>query len=203
MFIEKPSCKNSLSSRKLVFGVGVNDSWYTTKYKDDGAWVRCPFYKVWYHMLQRCYDEKFHEKNPTYATCSVDVEWHLFSEFRSWMVEQNWQGNQLDKDLLVQGNKVYSKVSCVFISRELNGGLITSSSRGGRLKLGVKAVKGSSKYEAACCTGGKQVHIGTYSTEGGAHEAYKNFKMSVLIGYAKGMSQKIREAVLRIEIPEY
>ena len=61
--------------KKLVCGVGINDTDYVTqkfatiivngKRKQKRVWF-CPFYRVWKNMLDRCYSTKFQDKNPTY-----------------------------------------------------------------------------------------------------------------------------------------
>ena len=40
--------------------------------------------------------------------------------FKDWMENQDWEGNQLDKDLLFEGNKVYGPKTCVFVTRMVN-----------------------------------------------------------------------------------
>jgi hypothetical protein len=77
-------------------------------------------YNVWNGMLRRCYCEKQQVRNPTYADCSVCVEWHNYQNFLKWFDENYVQGFQLDKDTKVEGNKVYSPTTCVFISKEDN-----------------------------------------------------------------------------------
>lgn len=57
-FVEIPVSKASLTNRKLILGVGVNDSAYQTQVKVNGKSVVCPFYRAWSHMLTRCYCEK-------------------------------------------------------------------------------------------------------------------------------------------------
>ncbi len=71
-------------------------------------------------MVQRCYDKKIHKKyKPEYKDKSVCEEWLNYSNFRIWFDEHYvpYKNNQidLDKDLLVQGNKVYSPETCVFL----------------------------------------------------------------------------------------
>ena len=71
-------------------------------------------------MVQRCYDKDVHKKyKPEYKDKSVCEEWLNYSNFRIWFEEHYvpCKNNQidLDKDLLVQGNKVYSPETCVFL----------------------------------------------------------------------------------------
>ena len=77
-------------------------------------------YYKWKNMVQRCYDKKLHKKyKPEYKDKSVCEEWLNYSNFRIWFDEHfvPSKNNQidLDKDLLVQGNKVYSPETCVFL----------------------------------------------------------------------------------------
>ncbi len=78
---------------------------------------------LWKSMLERCYCPKFQNKMPTYRGCSVCPEWHNFQIFAEW-VESNYPTDgvtyQLDKDLLVKGNKVYSPTTCTFLTRQQN-----------------------------------------------------------------------------------
>lgn len=77
-------------------------------------------YYKWKNMIQRCYDKKVHKKyKPEYKDKSVCEEWLNYSNFKIWFDEHYVpsKNNQidLDKDLLVQGNKVYSPETCVFL----------------------------------------------------------------------------------------
>jgi len=94
--------------KRLVHDVGVNDSCY-------GDALRCPFYSTWVSMLKRCYSKIYQEKNRAYIECAVFNEWLVFSVFKSWMEEQNWKENELDKDILFNGNKIYSPETCIFV----------------------------------------------------------------------------------------
>ena len=77
-------------------------------------------YKVWHCMLQRCYDESILGRYPTYKGCSVADEWHNFQNFAKWFEDNYIEGYQLDKDSLVEGNKIYSEDTCTFISPQAN-----------------------------------------------------------------------------------
>ena len=77
-------------------------------------------YYKWKNMVQRCYDKKVHKKyKPEYKDKSVCEEWLNYSNFKIWFDEHfvPSKNNQidLDKDLLVQGNKIYSPETCVFL----------------------------------------------------------------------------------------
>ena len=77
-------------------------------------------YRKWSDMLMRCYSEKYLTKYPTYKGCSVCKEWLNFQTFAAWG-EVNWiEGYDLDKDIKVEGNRIYSPESCMFVSREDN-----------------------------------------------------------------------------------
>tara|TARA_R110000824_G_scaffold297393_1_gene485595 strand:+ start:704 stop:1270 length:567 start_codon:yes stop_codon:yes gene_type:complete len=164
---------------KLVFGVGINDADYKTHPTIDGKQVVCPFYRRWCDMLRRGYSEKFQERCPTYKGCSVAEEWLTFSNFRKWMVEQDWKGNDLDKDLLVEGNKTYSPETCVFICGELNKLLTDSAASRGELPIGVTENK--DKYEARVKKNGIKVYLGTFKTPEEAHAAWKKAKAQIVL----------------------
>jgi len=83
MFIEIPASKMSIALRRLSFGVGVNDADYIVCNKTDGKRMTCPFYKRWNHMLERCYSEKFLERNPSYKGCTTCEDGTCFQISRS------------------------------------------------------------------------------------------------------------------------
>ena len=109
------------SKESLVYGVGINDADYPVSARDEnGKEWRCPFYKTWKNMLARCYSPAFQRNQPLYKGCSVDERWHRFSHFKSWMLEQDWEDKQLDKDRKFEGNQVYGPDTCQFLSRGEN-----------------------------------------------------------------------------------
>ena len=115
---------------KPVYGVGVNDSTYhVTRKLPDGEW-RCPFYKTWKNMLARCYSQSYLKQCPARLGSSVHPDWLSFMSFRSWMVCQDWEGNILDKDLLVPGNMNYGPDTCLFVTPQVNTFVSNRKSRG-------------------------------------------------------------------------
>lgn len=175
---------------KLVYGVGINDAGYVTQkvetIKVNGVrkqrliWF-CPFYRTWESMLKRCYSVKFQDKQPTYRGCSVSEEWKLFSNFRAWMEKQDWEGMQLDKDLLVKGNKVYSQETCVFVTRVVNNFTIDRGNDRGEWMIGVCLDKRVNKFMSWCSNPftKKQEWLGYFDFEQVAHNEWLKRKLEL------------------------
>ena len=163
---------------KLVYGIGINDADYVVRPTINGKRMKCPYYTKWHDMLKRCYDEKYQERYPTYKGCSVSPEWISFMNFRKWMVDQDWQGKALDKDLLVQGNKVYSPDTCVFVDAMTNTFTIDCGRSRGKYALGVHFDKYSGKFQVKCGNpfSKKQECLGYFTCEYQAHLAWKKRK---------------------------
>lgn len=175
---------------KLVCGVGINDADYVVekretiivngKRKQKLIWV-CPFYQTWKGMLKRCYSAKTQERQPTYRGCSVSEEWHTFSNFKNWMEKQDFEGKQLDKDLLLEGNKVYGPETCVFVSGMVNNFTIDCGSARGEWLIGVCWDKKASKFKSRCSNPftNKQENLGYFKCEVEAHQTWLKRKLGL------------------------
>lgn len=188
---------------KLVFGVGINDADYVIKkslsYIEDGKRKRkqlwaCPYYNKWSSMLTRCYSSKFLQKNPTYKGCSVCQEWLTFSNFKAWMETQDWEGKQLDKDILLINNKIYSPETCVFVEQKVN--LFLNDLCVGN--IGSCWNSKANKYMAQCSDGkGGNKTLGLFDTAEEAHLAWKKAKHDIAIELSYNQSDiRIREILL-------
>jgi len=200
MFIEIPASKKSLACRKPLHGVGINDADYLTQPIINGKRIRCLFYRAWHNMLNRCYNAKYKIKRPTYNGCTVCDEWLLFSSFKAWMIKQDWKGKALDKDILIQGNKIYSPETCVFVTQEINALLTNSKASRGNYPQGVSFDKKTGKYKANCYVNGKSNHIVYSDTPEAASEAYKAFKYKVIAKIANEQSEPLKSALLNYKI---
>ena len=196
-FIEIPATKSSISKRRRLFGIGVNDAPYLTSSTNvpSSKMIRCPFYRRWTNMLARCYSSKYHEKFPTYIECTVTDEWFTFSIFRLWMENQDWNGMELDKDILVPGNKVYAPEYCVFIPKSLNKLLTDSRAKRGDFPIGVCFDSREKKFRATCRVNSKKNHLGHFSTPEAASLAYRQFKSSLIVE-AADRYPKLKEGLL-------
>lgn len=95
---------------------------------------RNPIYKqamqLWRNMVKRCYNPK--DEKGYYGKCLVSEDWLCFANFlkdirelenfNEWLNGHN-KGQpkyNLDKDLKVEGNKIYSKLLCSFVTEYEN-----------------------------------------------------------------------------------
>ena len=177
--------------KATVYGVGVNDADYVVqkfetigyvngKRKMKSVW-RCPYYQVWKGILQRCYSPKFQERCPTYIGCTASEEWNRFSNFRKWMMAQDWEGKHLDKDLLVEGNKVYSEETCVFVSSAANMFTTDRGNDRGEWGIGASWNKRYGKFQSSCSNPftKKLEYLGLFVNEIEAHQAWLSRKLEL------------------------
>lgn len=164
---------------KLVSGVGVNDADYFVTEQENGkiVWV-CPYYRTWSNMLMRSYNDKYKQKYPTYQDVTVCEEWYSFINFRSWMETQDWEGKQLDKDILFRGNKVYSPDTCVFVDGAVNSFLLDRAAARGEWPIGVYWFERDAKFMSMCCNPitKKREYLGLFHCPQEAHLAWKKCK---------------------------
>jgi hypothetical protein len=169
---------------RKVCGVGINDADYNIS-NSKISW-KCPYYLRWKGMIDRCYSESFHKTNPAYELCYVCDEWLTFSKFREWMVDQDWEGKALDKDLLFVENVLYSPETCVFIGVELNGFLNKCRGMRGDFLIGAVWSEADKRFRSACRNPftKKAEFLGSFEGEDEAHEAWKAKKQEHALVFA-------------------
>ncbi len=188
------------AKRKLIFGVGNDDANDKSKININFKKYNCPFYRKWKNMLLRCYSVKYQENQPTYIGCTVCDDWLTFSNFKSWMITQDWQGKQLDKDLLMQGNKIYSPETCLFVSQEINKLLNDSAKSKGGFPQGVCWHKREQKFTSQLSVNGKAKSIGYFNTAELASVAYKKAKYTLIAEIARTQPEPLSSALLNYKL---
>jgi hypothetical protein len=144
MCVKRDNIKHPL--QKTVYNIGyIGLGSYSTS-------DNLVLYDKWSGTLRRCYDEKYQEKHPSYIGCSVAEDWHNFQNFAKWF-EKNYNPEtmhkwQLDKDILVKGNKIYSPETCCFVPSEINNLFIKRKVDRGRYCIGVSFNKRDKLYSA-------------------------------------------------------
>lgn len=145
-------------------------------------------------MFTRCYSTSYHKTRPSYIGCHVDAKFHNFSEFVEWAELQycfDHPKSELDKDLLIKGNKIYSPENCVFIPQEVNTLLTKTDAKRGDEPIGVTFSVSKQLYEAKMSVYGKQVSLGYFNNPVDAFNRYKQAKES----HIKELASKYRDLI--------
>ena len=167
------------------------------KYKMSENGKNTDKYVIWYNMLKRCYDSKYHEKEPTYKGCIVEEFLLNFQHMAEW-IENNYYevpGEKmcLDKDILCKGNKIYSRETCIFVPSRINTLFIKCNKSRGKDPIGVTELP-SGNYRVFCNDGyGEQIRLGTYSTKEEAFRVYKEYKEKLIKDTIDSYEGKIPE----------
>lgn len=156
-------------------------------------------YQIWQKMMQRCYDPKFHNKQPTYSGITVCEEWMSYENFKKWFDNNYYEIDGeimcLDKDILLKNNIIYSPKTCIFVPKRINNLFTKRQNDRGDYYIGVTYRKKTGKFEARCNVLKGRKHIGSYNTELEAFIAYKNFKETYIKSVAEKYKNKIPEAL--------
>lgn len=159
------------------------------------------FYKLWKNMLERTYCLKTRYRRKSYKDVTVCEEWLNFQNFTKWCYSQSFSGcedqrgnhYELDKDILVKGNKVYSPETCCFVPHEINSLLVLGKSCRGEFVIGVG--KGNRKFTAQVSKKGDTTYLGVFNTPEEAFSAYKVAKEANVKLVADQWKSKIEDKV--------
>lgn len=166
-------------------------------------------YTVWNDMMRRCTNEKVQEKQPTYRGCTVCDEWHDYDVFYEWFQEHYRDGYKLDKDILFQGNKVYSPDTCVFVPNYINCLFTMTNAKRGQYPVGVYFRKDKNKFIAQLSFGGVQKNLGSFDDPIEAFKVYEEAKYKRVKDIAENalkigeIDQRTHDAMLRYVIEMY
>ena len=157
-------------------------------------------YKCWTRMLNRCYDEKWFKKSPTYKNCNVCKEWHNYSNFEKWYEENYYEiSNErmcLDKDILIKGNKIYSPNTCCFVPSRINMLFEKCDKARSIYPIGVTRRERENKYKnsyrAKCrLSNGKRITSKSFETPLECFYEYKRIKEKTIKEVADLYKDKI------------
>ena len=179
-------CKNPFFPSVCGHGyLGIDKEGNVPKTKElkDGKSINTWEYHKWMNMLQRCFDDKFKEKYPTYKDVACCNRWLCFANFledlEALKKEYNWNADEklnLDKDILHKGNKIYGLENCILVPQWINKLFTKCDASRGRYPIGVTYSKRDRKYKAKCSVNGKNKGLGLYNTIEEAFNAYKQAK---------------------------
>jgi hypothetical protein len=194
-----------MKNSKLVRGVGFNDNIRPTSI--NGKFTK--EYSIWLNMLRRCYCKKYQANKPTYVLCSVSENFKSYSFFYDWCNTQigyGIAGFELDKDILVRDNKIYSEDACIFVPKEVNIFFSDCGLARGKYPVGVYFDKDAGKYKARCSVNGKLKHLGYFNAPDDAHAIYKQFKEDLCKETAKKwhgqIDPRVYESLMNWSMPK-
>lgn len=166
-------------------------------------------YQTWLNMMARCYSEKYHNTFPTYIGCTVCDEWHNYQVFCKWFHENYYtiENNrmEIDKDILIKGNKIYSPETCIFVPHFINTLFIKCDAHRGDLPCGVN-VSPSGKYFSKCSNiyDKKPIRLGLFDSPTEAFNAYKKYKekliQDIAYEYVDKIPQRLYDALCAYEV---
>ena len=154
-------------------------------------------YNKWIGMFRRCYIYDL----ISYNGCTVSEDWWDFQNFASWF-EENYPDDRssrwdLDKDILIKNNKVYSKDTCCFVPVDINKLFTSRVNHRGDYPLGVYYKAKNKKFCAQCAdgSGSAQVYLGLFDTAEEAFLVYKTFKEGTIKKQALKFRDKLDDRV--------
>lgn len=193
--------------QKAVFGRGFIGSGEFSP--SDASGKPSPEYRRWKAILSRCYNPIPHAKDLSYKDCEVCEEWLNFQNFAGWLSSQEHykKGYEIDKDLLVPGNKVYGPETCCMLPREVNTAITgkTDSCENG-LPCGVHWHRKNSCYVVSVVTDTED-YQGSFQCLEKAIEVSKSTKEAYIKRlaekYKPTISKEVYEALCKYEYKMY
>ncbi len=134
-------------------------------------------HNIWRLIKDRCRISYWVNHGPSYQGCSIDDRWKDFQQFAydyENMVGYGLPNRQIDKDILVKGNKIYGPDTTILVPQDINILLTNCKNARGTLPLGVTYTPNNTPpYLVRIRKHGKRVYIGRYHTPEEAFQAYK------------------------------
>lgn len=200
----KQGCRECYNSKKRVGIIGIGKMDLAINKKDK---IENKEYCLWKNLICRVYDYNNRKEYSTYKECSICEEWLTFSVFRKWIRDpQNGycNGYNLDKDILIKGNKHYSPDTCCFVPKEINVLFTKRQNYRGKYPIGVTSDKKG--YISSFSTLKGKKYLGYYKTPLDAFNAYKNAKEKYIKELAEKyfqegkITKKVYDALMKYEV---
>jgi hypothetical protein len=152
-------------------------------------------YKVWSHILYRCYDKSSYENKNSYINCTVDIIWHNFQNFVEWYITHNIMGFAIDKDILFKGNKIYGQNTCCFVLQEINNLFTSCEKKRGNYPIGVCKMTRRETFISRCMINNVYTFLGYFLTPEEAFQIYKITKENEIKRIADKWKDKLSDNV--------
>ena len=168
-------------------------------------------YQLWDSMLHRCSPDH-QARMPSYLGVTVHYDFIKFQNFASWCHMQIGfsAGYELDKDILIPGNKVYGPDTCCFVPKRINTMLTYNQSNKGLYPTGVCLYRPTSgytpskPYKAYMGLDGRTKNLGYHDTPEAAHAVYKAAKEAEVrrqaLNHVDSIDPRVFAALMSYEI---
>lgn len=174
-------------------------------YKPSSEGIKDPAYKIWSHILERCYSKQQHLNFPTYTDVTITSEWLNYQNFAKWFYEESnyAEGWEIDKDILSdENNKIYSPETCIFVPKEINSLVAFKKTSKNNLPVGITYRRG--KYEARVQLNKKSKFLGNFENLETAYEVYKVEKIKIIrdivLKYENILPQKVITTLKKLNV---
>ena len=163
-------------------------------------------------MLTRCYSDKLSQRE-NYKDCSVCNEWLNFQNFAEWYNENKYtlpfnERVELDKDILLKGNKIYMPERCLLVPKRINSIILNRHNERGKCVLGVFYNRNLNKYQASVNDGsGGNIYLGLFKKEEDAFSEYVKCKKEIIFDvanqYKPYIPNTVYDAIINYKISVY
>lgn len=165
--------------------------------------IKTKEFSHWNAMRDRCKKDGATQKlYPAYIGCSMDSFFEDpkqgFQNFAAWCQNQvgfKKEGFELDKDILVKGNKVYGPNTCVFVPQQINNLFLVPRKKDqtNNMPVGVRFVDNG--YRVEISIDNKAVNLGRFQNVNLAEQAYLTRKVQDIHEKAKLYKDQIDSRV--------
>lgn len=153
---------------------GFNGQGYIGVGKYNSNLIANPAYSKWMSIWRRI-GQIDKPDFATYVDCKMDVRWESLQDFSEFYHSCPYRqdGWELDKDLIVPGNRIYGPDTAAYVPVEINA-FIKTRKRKAHLPMGVNVNRAF--FSAAIRIDGKETYLGNFVTPEEAYVAYKEAK---------------------------
>jgi len=145
---------------------------------------------IWDGIQRRCNPDNWNGSLLNYKGCWCCDEWLSYKNFKIWYEENTYnidgENLDIDKDIIVRGNKLYSPDTCVLVPHGINCIFRKRTHPKFNHPVGVVIDRKTGKYRARC-RDGKLILWGTifHNTPHEAFVEYKELKESLIKKHAE------------------